>query len=365
MRSYSFYTEVADEQLWSDIYGTIQDLKWYFRKFAKGNADDAMHMALMHSLTHYNPSLGDLNVYIKSLARDITKDNGKVVFVDFMEQTLSGDTNDVSQNTATVNMTGGKVLDFSDTVVDDMVAAYKHREDVVTLALQYMDKFLLMCDSLSCNDTTTSYYPETFVKACLRLVKKYSTFNKDCIDLYFEVGDMMRWFVADIPTEGAEWMEVDYSYISTNTSNRLKLVDPRTGFILGKQNPDDYPTLGVSMRLGSKRVIKVNYKGVWNMLCDMVDDETINQIRFTLDDQYIVRTLGGAWSLPNTSLFNEYGLMRDEIVTNILQDTKGRLLGVGSDNIYILISDEFEIPNRTVRGIPISFTFEDITDDLA
>ena len=76
---------------------------------------EAMQATLIHSLTHYSESKGEMSAYIKALARDITKDNRKLIFVDFLEQTLAEDTDEMSNKP---NVDTGRVNDFSNSVVN-------------------------------------------------------------------------------------------------------------------------------------------------------------------------------------------------------------------------------------------------------
>ena len=360
VKNYSFHKEIANEKLFYEIWEAINRLKWYFYKFARNNAEEAMQMTLMHCLTHYNPDVADLDVYLKALAREITKDNGKIIYVDFMEQTLA-DNNDSDEKEKNVNINVGRVRDFSDEIVSDMMLDINKRDEIVALAIQFMDKFITMCEALINNDTSVSYYPEVYASACLRLFKQCRNFNKSCISLYMSYAPQMKQFISSDEENEGKWKETDYSFIQTNQSKRIKLVNSLTGHIARDADKDPVSLEG---KLGNKRVIKIPYIDLWNELCDLVDSETTNQIKFVIDDQYIFKTLGGSLSIINSSLFNEYDLIRDEIVTNLLQDTRGRLLNVGSECVYILITDDFEIPDRVIRGINIHFDKIDITDNL-
>lgn len=103
---------------------------------------------------------------------------------------------------------------------------------------------------------------------------------------------------------------------------------------------------------------------LWDRLCDLIDSYETNECKFIMGDNFIVRTLGGSYSILNTDLYNFYDLIRSEIVTNILYDTNSKLLNVGTECIYILASANITLPKRIVKGIPIEFDIEDITDTL-
>ena len=114
LRSFSFIHKEIDADSFYVVWEEICRLKWYFYKFSKDNADEAMQKTLYHTLLHYNPAKGGLSAYIKKLAREITKPSGKLVFVDFMEQTLA-DSGDSDTMQATIDT--GRLNDFSDDVI--------------------------------------------------------------------------------------------------------------------------------------------------------------------------------------------------------------------------------------------------------
>ena len=362
MKSYSFHKEIANERLFYEIWTTIGKLKWYFYKFAKNNAEEAMQLTLEHCLTHYNPNISSLDVYVKSLAREITKDNGRLVFIDFIEQTLSGDSGDTGEREKNVNLNVGRVRDFSDDIVENMLLSEDRRDDIIELALQFMDKFIVMCEALINNDTTVVYYPEVYIKACLKLNKLCRNFNKSCISLYMDYAPEFKKFLDSDANNVGEWLEADFSYISTNTSKRIRLVNSLTGLPV---NDADKEKLKCEGKLVDKRVLRIPYSQLWETLCDMVDSEETNEIKFVLGDQYIFKTLGGSLSVANTSLFNMYDLIKNEIITNVLHETRGRLLSVGSECIYVLTAkSDVCIEPKSIRGISIELKAEDITESL-
>jgi hypothetical protein len=91
LKSYAFMQSDINIAFYYEIFNEIQKLKWYFYKFAGVNAEEAMQRTLYHTLFHFNSSKGNLSAYIKKLAREITKENSRLILVDFLEQTLSED----------------------------------------------------------------------------------------------------------------------------------------------------------------------------------------------------------------------------------------------------------------------------------
>lgn len=360
MKSFSYRNnEAIDGSLYYLLWSEIEKLRRYFSKFCKQNTDEAMQATLMHSLTHYTEAKGEVSAYIKSLAREIAKDNGRIVFVDFLEQTLAEDNDDSNKPKVDI----GSINDFSSTVINNIMISKHKRREVIELALCFIDKFMLMCEALINRDTTTNYYPEIFIKECIKLSRGCDNFNQICVSIYDEYRDKFIEFLSyDLKTKGV-WRETDFPLIYQSKSKRLRLVSPETGQVVEDPDIEDFKLVG---NLGDKRVLKVNYYDVWELMCDYVDTPNINVMRFTIDDSYIVRTLGGSITVVNPDLFNIYDLCRTEILSNVLRDLNVRCIGVGSENFYLLANKDgkTEIPKRVVKGIPIELATEDITNTI-
>lgn len=363
-KSFAFMPRDIDASFYYEVWEEVQRLRWYFYKFARDNADEAMQRALMHTLTHFNPN-GNLTAYIKKLAREIHKGGKKKhILVDFLEQTLAEE-DEYNETQAKVDT--GRISDFSSELIKNIDGQESKYQDVVEVALEFMDKFILLCEALIHRDTTTTYYPEPFIKECLRISSKCDNFNSLCINLYRNFEDDFRWFL-DLDNDNVgQWKETDYLLINQSRSKRVKLINTETGQEVEDADLEDWK---ISGSLGSgtnkKRVIKVYYSDIWDTMCDLVDDTETNQMKFIIDDTYIIRTLGGSFSVINPDLYNIYDLIRMEILTNVLQDTYGRVLNVGSDAIYLLCSPAYKIKTgeRIIREIPINFEFIDITDSI-
>lgn len=362
MKSFSFMPKEIDASFYYMIWEEVENLKGYFYKFSGGNADEAMQRTLIHALTHYQSDKGNISAYIKKLAREITKDGGRLVFVDFLEQTLADD--DISSPKVDL----GRVDDFSVDIVEKLdIDEAKSRSSIATIALEYIDKFTILCEALINHDTSTSYYPEPFIKECLRLSSKYQNFNQQCINLYMQFSDDFKWFLSLDENNKGYWKETDYLLISQCQSKRVTLVNKKTGVEVEDADLEDW---SISGKLGTgknkKMIIKVPYLDIWEFMCDLVDDFETNEMKFIIDDTYIIRTLGGSFSVINPDLYNIYDLVRMEILTNLLQDTSGRLLNVGSESIYLLCGENYlsRVSNREIRGIPLNFEYIDITDTV-
>lgn len=351
----SFYYDVNDE---------IQKLKWYFYKFAGVNADEAMQKTLYHTLLHFNADKGNLSAYIKKLAREITKENSRLVLVDFLEQTLSD--SDETDEDLKSSVDVGNIADFSSSLIDDLELSEDRRGEVINLALEFMDKFILLCEALIKHDTSTRYYPDLFIKNCLAINSRCQNFNRLCLDVYMEYKDDFEWFLG-LDTDEENWKEPDFVLINSSSSKRIRLVNPETKEDVEDADVDEYVLLG---RLGEgdsrKKVIKVNYSELWEYFCDLIDDSETNELKFVIDNSYICRTFGGSLSVLNPDLYNMYDVVRMEILTNILQDTYGRVLNVGSESVYLICNATMDKTKliRDVHGHHIELDYEDITDKL-
>lgn len=363
LRSYSFMPEEVDIGFYYEVHKEINNLKWYFYKFAGVNADEAMERTLYHTLTHFNADKGSLAAYVKKLAREITKENSKLIYVDFLEQTLSDDDDSPEGQT---KVQGGSVRDFSDDVADAMELAEDRRHEVVKLALEFMDKFMLLVDALKRRDTSTRYFPDVFIKSCMSINRRCMNFNQLCFDVYEEHGDDFKWFL-ELGQRSENWRESDFMMLRSSGSKRLKFVSPITGEEIEDADVDKFVVQG---KLGEgsakKRIIKVSYYDAWSLMCDLIDDSETNEIKFVIGDSYVIRTFAGSLSGLNTDLWNMYNLVRSEILTNVLIDTGGRVINVGSEHFYLLCNPGMnkQYMERDVHGYKLRFDYEDITDTV-
>lgn len=326
-----------DAELCSEILIVIKQLKYYFIKFNKGRYEEAMQRTLYHALEHYNEMSGDLTPYIKSLARDILKEYDKCLPYENIELYV----NDVET-----------VDDIAETAISNTFVGAVDKQEVVSIALAYTGYFLTLCESILKQDVKAVYFPKEFKSECLRVVgKNGKQFNDICIELYREYGDSMRNFLSVTSTFSDKWVEADYARVDECVSKRVKL----TGDL------DRGTNLKVIGKLSGKKVVRVQYRDVLDYMCDLIDEDGVsNMMRFNIGEDYIIRTLGGSLSVVNPSLFNMYELCKTEILTNILYDTGGRLLGTGYDYFYLLVRKEVNIPERTFGNITIFFEVEEI-----
>lgn len=319
-----------------EIYVAIQNSKNYFYKFCGTKADEAMHLTLFHALTHYREDSGDLGAYVRSLARTILRDRyfNVVTPVDFLEETVTLDS--VSS-------------DIANQVIDSL-AEEECYEKVVELALTSMGFFVQLCNSLKTKDTSTLYFPDYFTAECLKLQSTYSSFYKVCLSLYnMYKSDFEKFLLED---SGSNWSEANFTLIKTRTSPRVALISSKTG----KPSVDpDTENCVVSGVITNKHIISIPYVTQLDRMCNLIDAEEINVVRFTIGDNYIIKTLGGSLSVLNPSLFNMYSLCEAEILTNLLKETNGRYLGKGSKSMYFLVNEIPTVKTKIIRGMYMSF----------
>lgn len=341
-----------------DAWKEIEKMRYYFYKFAGSNAEEAMSRTLMHVLTHFDERKGYLPDYVRKLARTIEKKSNKLVLVDFLEDTVFEDELEDTNASIYDSNNSKKGADVAEEAIENLMQQENHYKDIQKIALEFMDKFVLLARALIQHDTNTTYYPEPFIKACMGLMHKYQNFNQVCIDIYNENSENFQWFLT-LDKEETEWRETDYLLFTQRESKRVLLLNKDT---LEPVQDCENEELAIQGNLGTKSnpkyVLKVDFSSAWHTMCDLIDDIDCNEMKFVLGDNYIIRTLGGSYSVVNPIKTNMYNLVRDEIVTNILLMFNCRLLNVGKTIAYIL-SNEKDICRDytlTVRGVAIEFS---------
>lgn len=353
----------VDIAFFYEVWNELDSLKWYFYKFAGANADEAMSKTLYHTLTHFNKDKGNLSAYVKKLAREITKENSRLIYVDFLEQTVPDEDDGDEQVPKAI---GGSVRDFSDDVAEAMVLAEDRRGEVVNLALEFMDKFMTLCDALKRRDTSTRYFPDIFIRTCMDINSRCMNFNQLCFDIYEEYGDELQWFL-DLGKLSENWREADFMMIRNSGSKRLHMINPKTGEDV---EDADFEPFVIQGKLGTgesrKKIIKVAYYDVWELMCNLVDANETNEIKFVIGNSYVVRTFAGSVSGLNTNLCGMYSLIRSEILTNVLLDTGGRVLNIGSENFYLVCNPNMDKVSleRSVHGFDLKIDYVDITSEV-
>jgi hypothetical protein len=181
-----------------------------------------------------------------------------------------------------------------------------------------------------------------------------------------EYGDDFKWFL-EIGAKDENWKEADFILIRNSYSKRFKFLNKVTGLDVKDADIEDFTFQGkLDSGVTRKKVIKVPYYELWDYFCNLIDDTETNEMKFVIGDSYIIRTFGGSLSVLNSNLFNIYDIVRNEILTNVLQDTGGRIINVGSENIYLLCNHTMnkEQMQRTVHGYTFSLDYIDITDAI-
>ena len=374
LRSFAYILQnEIDPTLMYDTATALGDLDKYFRMFNKQESDEVLQWSFIHTLTHYQEELGAMKPYLKSLARGKSKTNEseEEVSVDFLEDTYAdGDDTLEVNDTGNNNVMHASNSDFSVDLIDRLDAEVHAERDIIEFALNYLDRFLILCEAIERKDTTTLYYPENFIRDCLRLSGRYLDFNKQCLGIYNKYGDEIKWFLKleeEFRSDrGTTWREAEFTTVANKQSKRVKMVHKVTGAEVINADHEQWVISGkLSTDKNEKRVLRVNYEDLFDTLCFMADDLESNEIKFVIGDSCLIRTLGGSVQY-NPDMFDIYELIKQEIVTNVLLETGCRLLNVGSECIYLLKEDNkpIELKDRTVKGIEIKFEIEDITSEV-
>ena len=348
-------------RLFSDLYQEITSLDRYFYKFNRLNAEEAKSRTLLHVLSHYDSSGSkDLRPYIKKLAREIMKDGYRDIPVDFLEQTVVEDEEAVDNGYLKQQH---KTPDFTDEVLASIVNAKSRYESVVGVALVSMKWFLLLCQLLeNGGSVSATYFPAEFKKACLSVSKNYEAFTADCLTIYLQHGDEMQHFIQYESSRPEGWSEANYT-VENGRKYRKGRLESEEGVDLYNIDLQEYKFTGT---LGNgARIYRVYFDKILDVLFELVFSPVTNCVKFVVDSCYIVRTIGGSWSILNPSLDTEIDLIRSELLTNILLETNGKLLSCGSDSVIIVTPGELCIrQGRCFCGINLDFVYKDITDEL-
>lgn len=349
MKSFAYMkSEEFDSDLCCQILDVIKGLKHYFVKFNGSMAEVAMQQSLFHALYHYCSSDGDLVPYLKTLARTILLSDMKDKPCDCIEAVVS----DVTEDTANAIIEGMYEKEFLNKLSN--------------LSLSYMHYFLLLCNSFLEKDSDSRYFPKEFKSECIKLSKMNNAFAGVCLDIYKKSGTEMKEFLSLEADKVGEWKETEYSIIDSYTSKRVRFVNtdgtPLT--VRGGSHVDiDSVDWRLAGSIAEKRVVKIKFSHVWDTMCDFVESDEINPMKFKVNDSFITRTLGGSWSVPNPAVGHIFDLCLDEIKTNLIYATLGRYLGQGVDYMYFLVDKVTPIEPRRAMGVDLNFEVIDITDE--
>lgn len=339
---------VFNNELCRQALTVINSLHYYFLKYNKDSVDLAELRVLHHVLLHYNKDTGNLAPYIKKLARTIglSMTPKKEVSGELIELTLSDSTEDVS----------GSVI----AIMDDFM------DKVHSLAISYMHYFLSWGHFMFIErrkPDKACYFPMEFRNICLTLSRQNENFLPYSEIVYKQYGQAMQDF-EDYANLESNWKEADYSLLNSQASKRVYFVDSqrrpleRSGeMYLNLDKLDGY----IAGKLGDKRIIRIKYTDIWDLMCALIDSEDDNQMRITIGNYYVIRTLGGSFSLPNVDVQSMFDLCLNEIATNLTLMTLGRYMGQGLDYMYFIVNDMVELPVCKAMGLSFEFRAEDVT----
>ena len=107
----------------------------------------------------------------------------------------------------------------------------------------------------------------------------------------------------------------------------------------------------------------LNYMEVVDKIYSIFESSETNKFRLTLNNNYIFITPAGTVSGINPEEEDVIELIADEVITNILKRIGGKLFNVGSENLYVLVS-QFNGLNLDLYGEIIPIRAKDITEGI-
>lgn len=359
MKSISFSKTEFNKSLCYEVWTCIHQYRFYFRKISNGRDSNELMMDVFdHMMEHYNPECGQILPYMLTLARTMSKTSNKDIPCDFLEDTLAdaldeqlnSEIKDDSEMLETVSVR-------IDTTDSQMIS-------VIKLALSFMNFFNMMCEALINRDSTTRYFPDPYIKSCLRLSNRCGAekFNRLCLDLYRGYKSKFNWFLGSLDCDSS-WRELDSGLVSKNESKRIRLLKKGTNIECSDPDTEEWEVSGV---LRDKKIFKVPYQKVRKQVLAMVNANEISPLKFIIGDTYICRSLGGSLSVINAPFSSQEEVFKLEVLTNCIHDLYARYLAWGSECVYMLASPRSDgsfakIPFRLVGGIALDFSAIDVT----
>ena len=249
----------------------LSNLRAYFYKFNRGNADEAMQRTFLHAYNNYTPYKGDLVPYLKALARTIMLIAEKHVPSDILEYIIE-DGVDVGECVA---------LGLSES---NLVPK------ITYLALSHMGYFLQLCSLLKSNKLSfdSIYLPRDFKDSCIKLIRTYgvSKFNTAIMQVYDDCGDSMSLFInqgSNEPPVGVRrYCEADFRLISDRKSRRVKMECNKSSNVrlLGNTSgfDPDIEDWDLSGSVQGGAVYKIGYIDFINSLHNMASKDYITPL---------------------------------------------------------------------------------------
>lgn len=364
VHSICFMKKGVDASLYYEAQKAIQDLQYYFRKFNGVNADEAMSRTLEHILSHFDKSklsTTDIKPYVKKLARTILQEPRKDIPTEFIEDTTI-DNSEHSMEAGANTVNPGVSNDFSDDITDKIYCDMESLNLMHKFILLNLEEYQKFCLEVRDGGRMLKGYSVEFRNGLYRMSKLITDLTAKLVSIYNENEEMFTKFISY--SIGGIWYEADYNLISKVTSKRVRPLQKGYSKIFDMDICPFCVNGSKYIKNNNKRIYRVRYVDFWEELCDFLDSEQCSGMKCILGKYTLVKTGGGSISVINPDLFGIYDLIRDELLTNILRDTAYKLIGVGSQNFYLLGDGVVDTPSRVVNGVKIKFELEDITDTV-
>ena len=330
----------------------------------KPDPSELENTVFVHAMRCYSPSKGELMPYLAKLLTETRVTGKSEVHLEHLDKVVSDQVHRVGKKKDSA--LGKTIIVSPDAGITPRTEGYNEQyEKMADFALSDIQSFLVFCKALVEGNSQNRHFNPAFKSKARSLYNSYESFIPICKDIYFKYrSDMIR-FIQPQPkyeNELDSWVEADY--VQDRILAKRLLFLNMDGSVC--TDPDKTPFI-ISGAYNNKRIYAVKYRELYDYFVDCIDSLETNPIKFCIGDSYVFRTLGGSYSYINSSLFSQYDAMLMEIITNLCRDLSARYITKGSECLYFLVSPlrdgkEFSKPKvRDIRGVHLSFEYEDIT----
>lgn len=353
-------------------------LFWFYQKGNPALVDEAKQRVFEYTCTHYNPTKGTISGYVNALtatpfSKDIRRAKKEIpmsvaastVGIDdsecnrTLEETVAV-SNVEKTETGFASVCGRVSPDFTDLAVG-IITAEELEINVPKLFLEYPDDIHILFSKINEQDGKRYTFNESFMRKFNKL-REYDGYLEKMLALYNKYLADFDLFLNQLKYElcnaDFKFYETDFRSLKPQ-SNGTRVCD-KSGRIYS-----DYDTVGakyITSPLTKNHVIvQLNYRSFLDMIHSIVRVDNTSALKLQIEGEYTLRTLAGSIISDINPSYDEFlQLQLYEYISNALRTCNGKLLNIGSNNVYFLVNrDKVKLLRNKgyVRGIPIRYDY--------